>query len=307
MESLSELISRVLAMRGETVSAFAARIGVNRLTVNRWKQSLPSPETLRRVADDLDVPYSQVLAAAMASAGYVTSPRDLLAGHEVHVVTYVVDDEDDPDDQWTATAFVSAERATAFVQAMSAGPGEFHYWQAAAVLDGTEIPETVEVFTTTWSSRTDQIRQHSALAWPTPARLIDREVTPVEATALAETGEVFLLRADSLDAEAGRTAVASALDVLRQQGRLYPTGSDPVPALDGAARYLESLRDRYSQARGAPSKTGPAEMLQVVPPGFAAARQSEAIGSEAVWPQTRRFVAPSGTNQTGTAPAGELM
>ncbi|MBE5477691.1 hypothetical protein E3G68_005024 [Mycobacteroides abscessus] len=295
MESLSELISRVLATRGETVSAFAARIGVNRLTVNRWKQSLPSPETLRRVADDLDVPYSQVLGAAMASAGYVTSPRDLLAGREVHVVTYVGDDED-PDDQWTATAFTSAERATAFVQAMSAGPGDFQYWQAAAVLDGTEIPETVEVFTTTWSSRADQIRQFSALAWPTPARLIDREVTPVEATALVETGEVFLLQAESLDAEAGRTAVASALDVLREQGRLYPKGSLPVPALDGAARYLEALRDRNSQPRGAPRATGPAGMLQVVLPGFAAARQNETIGSEAVWPQTRRFVAPSGMN-----------
>lgn len=290
METLSELISRVLAARGETISAFAARIGVNRLTVNRWRQSLPAPETLRRVADDLDVPYSQILGAAMASAGYVASLSDLLAGQKVHIVTHV-GDVDDPEDGWTAAAFVDTERATAYIQAMSAGPAGFDYSQQTAILDGAQTPSTIEVFTTIWSSRGDQIRQHSTLAWSAPTRLLDRAVTPVEATALTESDDVFMLQADSLDAEAGRAAIASALDVLRKQGRLCPPGSDPLPALASSARYLESLQDRYSEPQTAGGHGRSAAIMQVVPSGFAAARRSYTGGpdGEAVWPETRRF------------------
>ena len=74
MDNLSDFISGALTERGDTVMAFAARIGTSRQTVARWNASLPSAEMLRRVADDLDVPYSQVLVAALVSAGYIATP-----------------------------------------------------------------------------------------------------------------------------------------------------------------------------------------------------------------------------------------
>lgn len=294
METLLELINRVLATRGETVTAFATRIGVNRLTVNRWKQSLPAPDTLRRVADELDVPYSHVLRAAMASSGYATSPTDLLAGQQVHIVTRIGDDEP----ELTANAFVDADRATAYVQAMSAVgsdplPAIVGYDQTVAIIDEAQIPDTINVFTTIWSSRADQIHQHSTLARSTPARLIDREVTDVEATALAETDQVFMLQADSLTAEAGRSAITSALAALRKQGRLHPPEVDPVPVLGGWARYVETLKETYSEPQTGEDTAG--SPMQTVPPLFAAARRRAAEagwGQKVVWPQTHRFVVP---------------
>ncbi len=269
METLKELVDRVLIARGETVTAFAARLGVNRLTVNRWAQSLPAPDTLRRVAEDLAVPYSRVLAAAMASAGYALSLGDLLSGQQVHLVIHAGDDE--PEYGLAAAAFVDETRADAYLQAMSAGLEDLGYYREVAVIDGAEIPETIEVFTTTWSSRVDQIRLHSVRARSVPTRLCGRKVTDVEATALAETGEVFMLQADSLDVDAGHAAITAALDALRKQGRLYPPGVHPVSAVEGWARYVESAQGKYAQpqSRGRGLGLEP----QSRPVGFAAYRQ----------------------------------
>lgn len=294
VENLAELINRILTQRGETVTAFAARIGVNRLTVKTWASSLPAAPTLRRVADDLAVPYSHVLAAALASTGYATSAADLMAGQQVHVVTHF---DEDTDDGTVAVAFTDPGRAAAYAEAISVSPGLFGVEESIVCLDGAEIPETITVFTTVWSSRTDAIRQATSLSRSVPTRLQDRDVTPVEATALADGDQIIALQVDSLTAEAGRAAITSAVEMLRQQGRLLPPSVEPFPGVSGRVAYAMA---KQAQGSGQSSRSGAATFgspMQAVPPVFAAAHdraRAEPGGAQddvtAVWPATRRFL-----------------
>ena len=294
MENLAELITRVLARRGETVTAFAARIGVNRLTVATWKSSLPAADTLRRVADDLAIPYSVVLAAALASTGYAASVGDLMAGQQVHVVTHFGDGESD--DGAASVVFTDHARATEYVQAVNANPDLFGVEESVVTIDGAEIPDTIQVFTTVWSSRTDEIRQSTSLSWSVPTRLQGRDVTAVEATALTDADQIVSLHVDSLTGEAGLAALTSAVEMLRQQGRLMPPGIDPYPALSGRMAYLMAKQAKGSAPSPQPGAEAAGSPMQTVPAAFAAAHdraRADAGGSEAasaVWPSTRRFV-----------------
>lgn len=313
METLPDLIGQVLAARDETVTAFAARIGVNRLTVNRWKESLPAAATLRRVADDLAVPYSRVLMSALASAGYASSPADLLAGQQVHVVTNSGGDPyDEAPDIAIAGVFTDPERAAEYVTVADAISDGAEIESRAVVIDSTAVPHTVEIFNTVWSSRTDAIRQSSSLAGSAPARLHDRDVTGVEATAFTKTGEIYFLQVDSLTPEAGREALTAAVDALRRQGRLLPPGIDPHPGVAGWMAYMVD----HLQAPPSPpqsdqaSSTSPSPLMQEVPATLSEAHgrvldaARRAIGTpyssgdsrtsgvepEAVWEPTRRFI-----------------
>lgn len=299
MENLAQLINRVLVERGETVTAFAARIGVNRLTVNTWKTSLPAAATLRRVADDLAIPYSHVLAAALASAGYAASAADLMAGQQVHVITHF--GEEGTDDGESAVVFTDPARAAAYAEAMS-GPAPFGVEESVVQIDSAEIPETIEVLTTVWSSRTDEIRQTTALSRSVPTRLQGREVTAVEATALAESDLIVSLQVDSLTAEAGHTAIMSTVEKLRQQGRLAAPNVDPYPGLFSRAAYLVAKAQEFGdhfrdqQAKGSAPPSSGAEPfsspMQTVAPRLALfhdqAAHTEPAGT--VWPATRRFL-----------------
>lgn len=289
MENLAQLINRVLAERGETVTAFAARIGVNRLTVNTWKSSLPAAATLRRVADDLSISYSHVLAAALASAGYAASAADLMAGQHVHVVTHF--GEEGIDDGAAAVVFTDPGRAAAYAEAMG-GLGLFGVEESVVQIDSAEMPETIHVLTTVWSSRTDEIRQTIALFRSVPTRLQGREVTAVEATALAESGLVVSLQVDSLTAEAGHSAIMSAVEMLRKQDRLAAPNVDPFPGLSNRMAYLMAK----GQEPGMPSPRSRAEPfsspMQTVPPLLALSHDQAAHAEPggSVWPATHRFL-----------------
>lgn len=297
MENLLELINRILNGRGDTVTAFASRIGVNRLTVTRWKVSLPAPQTLRRIADDLDIPYSHVVMAALASAGYATCPADLLAGQQVHIITRSGGQYDEPADVTVAAAFADPARASEYLHVASAITPDADIDASVVSIDGTEIPDTVRVFTTIWSSRTDQIHQPVALCGSRPARLQDRDVTDVQATTLADSEQVFSLQVDSLTPDAGRAALMIAIAMLRKQGRLLSPGVDPYHGLTHSMTY--ALHQAYGSAPQPPRRadaTSGGSALQTVPSTFAAAhsRDSDAAASgrqdtSAAWPAIRQF------------------
>ncbi|MFV8246822.1 MULTISPECIES: hypothetical protein [Mycobacteriaceae] len=297
MENLLELINRILDARDETVTAFADRIGVNRLTVTRWKASLPAPETLRRIAADLAIPYSHVVMSALASAGYATCPADLLAGQQVRVITRCGDPFDEPAGAAVDAMFTDPARASEYLRVASAIAPDADIEESVVTIDSTEIPDTVRVFTTVWSSRTDQIHQPVTLCGSRPARLQDREVTDVQATALADSDLVFSLQVDSLTAEAGRTALMAVIDTLRRQGRLLPPGVDPYPGLSRSVAYALNAANRSApQAMPSPGPIFGGAALQTVPSTFAGARSydSDAAASgqqdpSAVWPATRQF------------------
>ncbi|MFV8160650.1 helix-turn-helix domain-containing protein [Mycobacterium sp. 134] len=296
MENLLELINRILNERGETVTAFASRIGVNRLTVTRWKVSLPAPQTLRRIADALDIPYSHVVMAALASAGYATCPADLLAGQQVHIITRSGGPYDEPTDVAVAAAFADPARASEYLHVASAITPDADIDASVVSIDGTEIPATVRVFTTIWSSRTDQIHQAVALCGSRPARLQDRDVTDVQATALADSEQAFSLQVDSLTPDAGRAALMIAIAMLRKQGRLLPPGVDPYHGLTDSMTYALQANGSAPQPPRRANATSGGSVLQTVPSTFAAARSRDrdaaASGqrdTSAAWPAIRQF------------------
>lgn len=208
METLPELISRVLHARGDSVTAFADRVGVSRQTVARWDASLPAADTLRRVANDLEVEvsYSQVLSAALASAGYIESLGDMLAGQPLRVVTKCEGPYMERGEVTVAGVFTDPARAEEYVRIAEATSVETDVEEFPMLVDATEFPDTILIYSTTWWSRTDQISQTTSicLADERPARLARRDVSDVEASELSDSAQVFSLRVDSLTPEGGQ-------------------------------------------------------------------------------------------------------
>lgn len=224
MEKLPELITRRLGERGETMTAFAERIGTTRQTVSGWNKSLPAPATLRTVAEALDLPYSTVLTSALHSADYIATPADVLANQVVHVVARCDGTPYDRGDFMPAAAFTDPQRAQSFAEISNAVTDGAEFEYEPLTIDTLAPPDAVRVFTFTWSHRTDQIDDGGspALCAAVPTRLQDRIVTNIEGQELHETGEFYSLRMDSLDYEVGLRAMQTAVATMRSEGRLLP-------------------------------------------------------------------------------------
>lgn len=256
METLPDFISRELRARGDTVTVFADRIGVSRQTVARWNTSLPGADTLRRVASDLEVPYSQVLSAALASAGYIDSLGDMLAGQPLRVVTTCEGPYMERGEVTVAGVFSDPTRAEEYARIAKATTAETDVGDVTVLVDGAEFPDTMLIYTTTWWSRTDQIGQTTSIcsADEPPARLANRDVSDVEASEQADSGQVFALRVDSLTPEGGRNRLTAVLDELRRTGRLLSPEIDPYEGWSGLAgtSWLAQMMPVVKAAEHAP-------------------------------------------------------
>jgi transcriptional regulator with XRE-family HTH domain len=255
MDNLPDFIGGLLGERGDTVAAFAARVGTSRQTVARWNTSLPSAETLRRVAADLEVPYSRVLVAALASAGYVETAADVLAGQDVHVV--IGSDCDSCSGGTLAGAFSDGETAAEFSRVShSIDPGMADFDSETRQIDSVSIPEAIEIHTNSWSSRSDQLRHSSTLVGERPARLIDRDVSDIEVSALGDEHQIYALTVSSIDDEAGRSALLRLLEQLRKDGKLLPADIDPLAGQGTSlitAEFIASQIRLYQDLYGDPS------------------------------------------------------
>lgn len=228
MDNLPDFISGALTARGDTITAFAARIGTTRQTVARWNASLPAAETLRRIADDLDVTYSQVLTAGLVSAGYVAEPADQLAGQELHAV--LESETSCPECGGGAVVvsgvFSTPEVAAEYARVRNAiDAAEFE--PTTVRVDAASVPPAIDIHTHTWSSRSDNISHYTRLVGQRPTRLIDRDISDIEVEALGDDNQIFELKVSSIDETAGRTALLSTLDRLRKAGQLLPSDIDP--------------------------------------------------------------------------------
>lgn len=230
METLATLIARKLNARGETLTAFADRIGSSRQTIRGWQTSLPAPAMLNRVAEALDVPYPVVLTAALRSAEYIEGLADILAGQTVHVVARCDGSSYDRGDFAPEAAFTDSARASEFTEVANAVTDDSEFEFAPLVIDAAEPPPAVRVYTMEWSNRTDRITETSVLVGDIPTRLENRAVSDVSGLELADTGEIYRLRADSLDPQACREALQNVIEQLRGEGRLL---SPEIDTRDG--------------------------------------------------------------------------
>lgn len=75
---LWRLVQGYLDSTGDSERAVARRAGMTAQALNGWKhrtpRSLPHPHNLRAVAEAIDVPYQQLLTAALRDARYL--PED---------------------------------------------------------------------------------------------------------------------------------------------------------------------------------------------------------------------------------------
>lgn len=250
MESLGDLVDRLINERGETLTAFAERMGTNRQTVRGWRMSFPAPATLRRIAEALDVPYSTVLTAALYTADYIEGLEDILANQTVHVVVRNEGGAFDRGDAAPVAVFTNADRAEEFVEISDAVTPEADFDEFPIVVDAAEPPPAVRVHTLTWSHRADKIAESSMLYGSVPTRVGDGGVSAVEGLELSDTGEIYQLRVDSLDPDAGREVLQAALRKLRGEGRLLPPEVDVTGGLSGlsAWAYEQSLLSPFDMS-----------------------------------------------------------
>ena len=237
METLSDLIARHLALRGETLTAFAERIGSNRQTIRGWQASLPAPAMLTRVADALDIPYPTVLIAGLRSAEYIDNPADILAGQTVHAVARCDGTPYERGEFAPTAVFTNPDRAREFVDVSNAVTDDASFEYAPIVIDAAQPPPSVRIYTMSWSNRTDRITETSALAADIPTRLENRTVSEISGLELADTGEIYRLRVDSLDPRAGREALQEVIDRLRSEGRLLSPEVDTRGQLSGMSEW----------------------------------------------------------------------
>ncbi|UCN12624.1 MULTISPECIES: hypothetical protein [Mycobacterium avium complex (MAC)] len=243
METLADLITRQLHARGETVTAFADRIGSNRQTIRGWQTSLPAPAMLNRVATALDLPYPTVLTAALRSAEYIEDLADILAGQTVHAVARCNGSPYDRGDFAPEAIFTDPDRASEFTEIANAVTDDADFELAPLVIDAAEPPPAVRIYTMEWSNRTDRIAETSVLVGDIPTRLENRVVGEINGIELADTGEIYRLRVDSLDPESGRAALQTVVEQLRSEGRLL---SPEIDTRDG--RFSGMTESAYEQS-----------------------------------------------------------
>lgn len=250
MESLGDLVDRLINERGETLTAFAERMGTNRQTVRGWRMSFPAPATLRRIAEALDVPYSTVLTAALYTADYIEGLEDVLANQTVHVVVRNEGGAYDRGEAAPVAVFTSADRATEFVEISDAVTPDADFVEGPIIVDAAEPPPAVSVHTLTWSHRADKIAESSMLYGSVPTRVGSDGVSAVEGLELSDTGEIYQLRVDSLDMDAGREVLQAALRKLRGGGRLLPPEVDVTGGRSGlsAWAYEQSLLSPFDMS-----------------------------------------------------------
>lgn len=290
MESLGDLVDRLINERGETLTAFAERMGTNRQTVRGWRTSFPAPATLRRISEALEVPYSTVLTAALYTADYIEGLEDVVANQTVHVVVRNEGGAYDRGEAAPVAVFTNADRATEFVDISDAVTPDADFVEGPIIVDAAEPPPAVRVHTLTWSHKADKIAESSMLYGSVPTRVGSGGVSAVEGLELSDTGEIYQLRVDSLDPDAGREVLQAALRKLRGEGRLLPPEVDvagghsglsawayeqsllspfdmsPLQRMDSPLQRIDSLRPQRmpaSVARGIGMAPGPARFVPV--------------------------------------------
>lgn len=263
MEQLFDLIRRELRARRLSQEDFAAQLGVRRQSIRGWNHTMPTPERMRAIATSLELPYAQVLAAGLSSAGYVESLSDLLTGHTVYSVA-ACDGGYDRSEPQAVAVFTTESAAERFCRASEiAHPGD-DYVSAAQGIDTCEPPELATVYETMWTS-TGGITQHERQYGQIPPGLRTSQVSEVRAawtsaggpahvqaagsaSSHADRGKrrVYRLVAESLDPAAGHETIQSALGRLARHDQLLageivpprdsfglPPNYTPLPAGDG--------------------------------------------------------------------------
>lgn len=250
VESLGDLVDRLINERGETLTAFAERMGTNRQTVRGWRMSFPAPATLRRISEALEVPYSTVLTAALYTADYIEGLEDVVANQTVHVVVRNDGGAYDRGEAAPVAVFTNADRATEFVEISDAVTPDADFVEGPIIVDSAEPPPAVRVHTLTWSHRADKIAESSMLYGSVPTRVGSDGVSAVEGLELSDTGEIYQLRVDSLDPDAGREVLQEALRKLRSEGRLLPPEVDVNGGHSGlsAWAYEQSLLSPFDMS-----------------------------------------------------------
>lgn len=237
--TLLELISKHQSVA--SIAEFAKRMNVGRASIYRWDSTLPTPDTVRRIADALGEPYAVVLAAALRSGGYITDNSDMLAGLQVHVVSLGLGYEEGPV-RVPVVAYAEKEYAEKVIDDADVAYGGGY--TSAPVVIAAHPPQPAE----TWFARYERgganetprdlskcVVSHSGPIGPTAFPAInDDELTRTGAVSAPSIvlRNGYLMRVDSsaFDEAAARLVVERTLAMLRD--RIPPVGTDFITVND---------------------------------------------------------------------------
>lgn len=242
---LYQLVISCLDARGETLAQFAAKLGINRTGIPKWRTGLPKPDVLRAIARVLEIDYSHVLRAALLGSGYTTSPADLLRGQVVHVVDRTEGPSYDRGETEPVAVFTDAQTAESFQDISDKISVGWEYNYAALSIDSAPIPDYVRVYTTEWTN-SGEISQRSWIYADVPDRLAATGIGEVKAAQLRDPLGIYELTVESVDPDAGRNSINAALQRLEEQDRLLPPHVE-VPGMGFTDLVVETQRRIYQE------------------------------------------------------------
>ncbi|AGM31738.1 hypothetical protein MABM_52350 (plasmid) [Mycobacteroides abscessus] len=248
MRTLFDLIKDALHDQGTSQEAFAQTLGVTRQAIRGWKTAIPSPEIVRAIAQNLGVPYSQVLTAAFVSGGYLTSLTELLAGQSIHAIAYSDGPYWDRGQPETVAIFSDKADADRFIEASEYSDPGGEYIPAELVIDGKPIPPLFTVYETIWWYRSG-IRHRAVRRGEIPANLHNKEVGTVVAAEMPSVPGIYELRVTSLTEAAGRRAIEAAQRDLDAAGKLLAPEVELPPRPSSFAEMIPTIMARNAAER----------------------------------------------------------
>ncbi|WP_128645070.1 helix-turn-helix transcriptional regulator [Rhodococcus sp. BS-15] len=232
MPTLAATVDATLHDRGITKTEFCRSLGISRTTLARWETSFPSPDTLRSISTALDLPYMQLVTAALCSAGYLPT-GDASPGLDVYLVvnTCEADDDDSYKEVGLAgsgpvaayTNLAAAERYVASANRVAAFSPSFDTQILA--LDASPAPQIIDIFTTSWRTDGDIIHTSTSRSAHVPERFSRTRTTPVRARTNPDTGLVEGLEVASLDSDVGEHLLREYLGALDEHGLKHPASA----------------------------------------------------------------------------------
>lgn len=261
MPTLAATVDATLQDKGITKTEFCRSLGISRTTLARWETSFPSPDTLRSISTALDLPYTQLVTAALCSAGYFPT-GDALPGLDVYLVVNTCEPDDDDSYNQVGlpgsgpvaayTNLADAERYVASANRVAAFSPSFDTQILA--LDASAAPQIIDIFTTNWRTDGDIIHTSTSRSAHVPERFSRTRTTPVRARTNPDTGLVEGLEVASLDSDVGEHLLREYLEVLDEHGLKHPASAvSPTPERSPA----------------------PSSNMQIVPTTFGRSRHTE--------------------------------
>lgn len=260
--ALSALIEEQLSVRGISRNELVTSLGVSRATLWRKLSAKNTPldvDFLHSLASAIDVPYPQILRAALLDSGAITTTAELIDGLALTAVTTT----GAPVDVESVVVFTDSESAGNYAELadeINTAPGG-RWFQASPIMAINPTLTYTRLYTAEWSNQSRTVTTSSRRVAALPESLAADGLDPTFSitTATSEEAGIDSMITDiSLcgnSADRVRDAVTAHVNELANLGRLAPPDFNARP--NG---FMDRMADFAYSAWRAPTESNPQPM-----------------------------------------------